>query len=219
MNQAIKLNPFDSPKYVYMNVGLFREGPHFCGKTVVRHPEVILEDRIVLYPYRALSVEWKDVDRDSDPIWSQGFWSHYTTGGFISGGVDAWPRFLDKIEESIQLYDEKGVVGLHDDQVVMQSTCMRNPGSCYVVRWDSPFGYGNGCFRDVGDPTTGYALHTCLENGGRTSESGMNNFFSSKFRLWHDGDADTMYWDPALGTPTEDEDPGLYHIPVEIKEA
>ena len=119
MNQAIKLNPFDSPKYVYMNVGLFREGPHFCGKTVVRHPEVILEDRIVLYPYRALSVEWKDVDRDSDPIWSQGFWSHYTTGGFISGGVDARPRFLDKIEESIQLYDEKGVVGLHDDQVVM----------------------------------------------------------------------------------------------------
>jgi hypothetical protein len=204
VNQAIQINPFHSEKYVYMDIGLFRdEGILFCNKTVVRHPEVIPEDRVVLYPYRALK-PYRDILRDKEPLWSAGFWSHYTSGGMISGGVEAWPKFMDRMEESVQLYVEKGI-GVFDDQVMMQSTCMRNPGMCMVVRWDSPYGEGDGeCYTGSQE-----ALQQCIDSSGWRSGS-MCEFFASKYRLWHGGDVKTMYWDPGLGTPSQEEDPGLY---------
>ena len=206
VNQAINLNPFNSNKYVHMDIGHFREGPFFCGKTVVRHPEVIPKDRIVLYPYRALEVEKKDMERDADPIFSEGFWSFYIAGGVISGGKDVWPIYLDKIEESIDIYKRRSV-RLTDDQPVMQSTCMRNPGLCYVTRWDAPYGEGNGdCLG--GGPGE---INPCIENGGWTgSSTAINGFFIMKYRLYHGGDLKTMYWDNGLGTPSPEEDPGLY---------
>ena len=206
VNQAINLNPFNSNKYVHMDIGHFREGPFFCGKTVVRHPEVIPKDRIVLYPYRALEVEKKDMERDADPIFSEGFWSFYIAGGVISGGKDVWPIYLDKIEESIDIYKRRSV-RLTDDQPVMQSTCMRNPGLCYVTRWDAPYGKGNGdC---LGGSRS--EINPCIENGGWTgSSTAINGFFIMKYRLYHGGDLKTMYWDNGLGTPSPEEDPGLY---------
>jgi hypothetical protein len=201
VNQAIQLNPFHSQKYVYIDMGHFRDTKTFCGHTVVQHPEIIPDDRIVLFPYRALSVEWKDIDRDQNPLWSEGFWSHYIAGSVISGGVTAWPKFMNKMEETIRIYADSGL-GLFDDQIVMQSTCMRNPGLCVVVRWDAPFGEGNGDCR-IGYP------EACMDHGGWTSSS-YHGFVSGKYRLWHGGNMNTMYWDPGLGTPTQDEDPGLY---------
>jgi len=176
------------------------EGDLFCAKAIVRHPEVILSDKVVLYPYRALRVDYKDLTpRNANPIFSQGFWSH----SYISGGKDAWPIFMDKLEETIREYNKKGV-GVIDDQPVLLSTCLRNPGLCAVVRWDSLFGDGNGDCSEGGK----YRMAKCIENGGWPHGS-VNGFFSGKYRLWHGGDVDTMFWDPALGTPTEEEDPGL----------
>lgn len=198
-----------------MDIGHFRdEGTLFCGKNVVRHPEIIPKDRIVLYPYRSLGLKpRKDFQRDPNPLWSdEYFYPHYIAGGVISGGADAWPIFLDKMEESIDMFNERGV-SLTDDQGVMQSTCMRNPGLCYVTRWDSPFGEGNGECVGRNDK-----MKQCLKNGGWTySTTAMNHFFSMKYRLYHGGDINTMYWDNALGTPTPDEDPGLYH-PVVLEQ-
>ena len=204
VNEALKLNPFKSSKYVYMDLGHLRIGPVFCGKSVVRHPESIPNNRVVLYPWRALNAELKDHERDADPVFSGGFNLHYIAGGMMSGGKNAWPTFLEKIEESINIYDERGE-RLDDDQAVMQSTCMRNPGLCYITRWDSPFGSGNG-------NCEGYStLQSCVENGGWTlSSTSFSGFFYMAFRLYHGGDIKSMYWDPGTGTPTPEEDPGLY---------
>ena len=176
---------------------------YFCGKSVVRHPETIPNDRIVLYPFRPLNAQ--DHSRDADPVWTGGFETHYIAGGVVSGGKDAWPTFLEKIEESIDIYDERRE-SLDDDQRVMQSTCMRNPGLCYIMRWDSPFGSGNG--KCEGWNTK----RSCLENGGwaLSSGTGVRGFFYMKYRLYHGGDIDSMYWDHGTGTPTPEEDPGLY---------
>ena len=100
---------------------------------------------------------------------------------------------------------------MHDDQPVLLITCsIRNTGLCAVGRWDSLFGYGNG---DCSEGSK-YRMTKCIKNGGWPYRA-VNGFFSAKYRLYHGGEVDNIFWDPALGTPTED--PGFYsNIPKAI---
>lgn len=204
VNQAIDRNPFGSDVYSWIDSGHFRFGNHFCGKTVVRHPEIIPKDRVVLYPCRGLKYKIDQRNYDNR-IFSGTFGKFFIAGGTISARVNPWRLFQEKIEESIDLYKQNSV-SLHDDQPVLQSTCMRNPGLCAVVRWDAPFGTGDQhskCSRHKID------FNCFVQNGGWAHHT-ISDFFSMSFRLHHGGDINKMYWDPAMGVPTKDEDPGLY---------
>lgn len=202
VNQAVRLNPFGSNVYSWMDIGLLREGDHFCGDTVVRHPEIVPEDnRILLFMWRGLKEE--DELRYENTIFSEGFKSFYITGGCIGGRPEAWLRFLSKMEESMVLFDEQDV-GLAEDQSVMQSTCMRNPGLCAVSRLDSDYGVGDG--QGGCNEGTHRRFRMCLDNPGW--RTGVNPFFSTKFRYYHGGPL--KLWDPALGMPTRDEEPTMY---------
>lgn len=205
VNLAVDLNPFNSRLYTWLDAGYFREtNLHFCGKTVFRHPEIIPLDRIVLQTYRALKPEDEDKYK-SKTLSGPGFSSFYIVGGAISGDKFAWPRYLKAIEKTIQTYSETENVGLKDDQPVMQSTCMQNKDLCLVVRRDAPYGTG-------GLDTCRYTIPECMENGGWLDKTSLvNNFFAFKFRLWHGGDVETMYWEPFDGLPSKEENPSMYN--------
>ena len=52
--QAVELNPFRSDVYHWMDIGHFRDGPYFCGETVVRHPEIVPEDQMMMFMIRGV---------------------------------------------------------------------------------------------------------------------------------------------------------------------
>lgn len=207
VNQAVRLNPFGSDVFSWMDIGLMREGEYFCGDTVMRHPEIVPEDdRILLFMWRKLD-ELEDHMRYENPIFSEGFKSFYVTGGCIGGNAEAWRRFLDKMEETMVLFDEKGV-GLSEDQSVMQSTCMRNEGLCAICRTDNDFGVGDG--QGGCNEGTHARFQMCLDRPGWKTGS-MNGFFSTKFRYYHGvGGGPLKVFDPALGLPTREQAPDLY---------
>jgi hypothetical protein len=203
VNLAIELHPFNSRIYTWLDAGHFRDSNvHFCYKTLVRHPEIIPYDRIVLNPYR--QVNPSDAEQyNSTTLSGPGFSAWYVAGGGFSGDIFAWPRFLKAFEKTVQLYVESGT-GLCDDQPILQSTCMQNKDLCVVVRRDAPYGTGS-------PDSCKYSIPQCIENSGWIDKTSMvNGFFSFKFRLWHGGDPKTMYWDPSAGLPSEEENSSMY---------
>ena len=55
--QAVELNPFSSDVYHWMDIGHFRGQDSFCGETVVRHPEIVPQDSMMMFMRRNLSRE------------------------------------------------------------------------------------------------------------------------------------------------------------------
>jgi len=199
VNQAIELNPFNSNIYTWMDIGHFREGPHFCGKTVIRHPEVVKKNRVMLFPWRTLLPSDAEFDT-GEKLFFRGFTSSFVAGGCISGDIEAWPRYLETFEETVELYVSNRL-SLSDDQPVIQSNCMRHKDLCVIVRWDAPYGTETGnCWN----------FNSCVTDSGWKNGSAVNTFFAMKFRFWHGGDTNSMYWDPGYGIPTQEEDPSLY---------
>jgi hypothetical protein len=206
VNQVVRIDPFGSNVYTWMDIGHLREGDFFCGDTVVRHPEIVPEDdRILLFMWRPLKEG--DELRYENTIFSEGFKSFYIAGSCFGGRPEAWRRFLSKMEESMILYDEQNV-GLSEDQSVMQSTCMRNRGLCAVCRPDNDYGVGDG----EGGCNEGNRrrFRMCLDKPGW--REGVNTFFSAKFRFYHGGPL--KVWDPAKGIPSRDEEPTMYDTPL-----
>eukprot|EP00594_Rhizosolenia_setigera_P017175 CAMPEP_0178961480 /NCGR_PEP_ID=MMETSP0789-20121207/13732_1 /TAXON_ID=3005 /ORGANISM="Rhizosolenia setigera, Strain CCMP 1694" /LENGTH=372 /DNA_ID=CAMNT_0020645323 /DNA_START=174 /DNA_END=1292 /DNA_ORIENTATION=+ len=204
VNEALRLNPFGSDIFLWMDIGHLREGDFFCGDTVVRHPEIVPQDgRMLLFMWRGLKEG--DELRYQNPIFSDGFYSFYIAGGSLAGRIDAWGHFLQKMEESMILYHERGV-GIVEDQSIMQSTCMRNKGLCSVVRIGNDQGVGDG--KGLCREGKYERFRMCLDRPGWRGN--VNSFFQMKFRYYHGGPLKTF--DPALGIPSRAEDPDFYFL-------
>ncbi|GFH61847.1 hypothetical protein CTEN210_18323 [Chaetoceros tenuissimus] len=202
VNQAIELNPFNSDVYHWMDIGIFRETDAFCGETVVRHPEIVPEDRMLLFMRRNL---WA-IDKPEDIVVKDEFASTFITGGWIAGRPNVWPEFLRRFEETVAMYLFTGV-SLTEDQALLETTCIRNEGLCGLIVKDNHVGYL--------DPSEQYEycdnVEVCKEKAGwRTGmPGGFFAFFNSKYFFYHGGNF--KLWDPSTGIPTEDENFSLYH--------
>ncbi|GFH46411.1 predicted protein [Chaetoceros tenuissimus] len=83
-----------------MDIGHFRDGPYFCGETVVRHPEVVPEDQMMMFMRR-------DLQKFDDPevvVVKRRFGFTFIPGGWIAGRAHVWPKFLERFEETIAMY-------------------------------------------------------------------------------------------------------------------
>jgi len=201
VNQALQLNPFSSSVYHWMDIGHLREsGDLFCGETLVRHPEIVPDDRIMLFMRSGLTARNHVPENVVVPA---GFPSIFIPGGWIAGRRDVWPKFLERFEETIAMYMISGVP-ITEDQALLQTTCTHNEGLCAIVRRDNYFGYAD----KSEQYDRCYGVKECKEKEGY-KEPGVNNFFRMKFYFWHGGNF--KFWDPATGFPSEDEDYLLWH--------
>jgi hypothetical protein len=200
VTQAVQLNPFGSDVYHWMDSGIFRDGPYFCGETVVRHPEIVPQDSMLMFMRRELDTRF---DNPESVVVEDAFTSTFIPGGWIAGRAHVWPRFLRRFEETIAMYLVTGV-SLFEDQAILETTCMRNKGLCSLVRRDNYVGYV--------DPSERFhrcnSYKECKEKAGWRFGSPWD-FFGMKYYFWHGGNF--KLWDPATGIPTEDEDFNLYH--------
>ena len=206
VNQAVELNPFSSDVYHWMDVGHFRDGPNYCGETVVRHPEVVPQDSMMMFMRRALD----RVDNPESVVVDDNFGATFIPGGWFAGRTHVWPKFLQRFEETIAMYLMTGV-SIFEDQALLETTCIRNEGLCSLVRRDNHVGYV--------DPLEQFEKcdnwQECKEKAG-WRQGVPANFFGMRYYFWHGGNF--KFWDPSLGFPTEDEDFALYH-PFEDVEA
>ena len=204
--QAVELNPFNSEVYHWMDIGHFRGQGSFCGETVVRHPEIVPQDSMMMFMRRNLK---PGIDNPESVVVEDMFRMTYIPGGWIAGRAHVWPTFLQRFEETIGMYFLTGV-SIVEDQAILESTCIRNKGLCSLVRMDNHLGYVQKeeqfeqCFSEF----------ECKERAGW--RQGMNRFFHMKYYFWHGGNF--RFWDPSSGLPTEEEDYGLYH-PYEVEDS
>lgn len=198
VNQAVQLNPFRSDVFHWMDIGHFRDGPDFCGETVVRHPEVVPDDSMMMFMRRALA----KFDDPESVVVKRRFGFTFIPGGWIAGRAHVWPMFLERFEETIAMYFLVGE-SIFEDQALLQTTCIRNEGLCSLVRRDNYVGYVD----ESEHIKECVGTHECKEKAGWMI--GGNEFFSMKFYFWHGGNF--KFWDPATGYPTEEEDFKLYH--------
>ncbi|GFH55471.1 hypothetical protein CTEN210_11947 [Chaetoceros tenuissimus] len=198
--QAAELNPFGSDVYHWMDVGHFRDGPNYCGETVVRHPEIVPQDSMLMFMRRDL---YEQFDHPESVVVEDDFGSTFIPGGWFAGRAHVWPKFLQRFEETIAMYLMTGV-SLFEDQALLETTCIRNEGLCSLVRRDNHMGYV--------DPSEQFEKCNnwveCKEKAGWRQGS-PSNFFGMRYYFWHGGNF--RFWDPATGFPTEDQDFALYH--------
>ena len=201
VNQALELNPFSSDVYHWMDIGHFRKEPWFCGETVVRHPEIVPEDRMMLFMGRDIRIQENREVPDAIVVKDE-FASTYIPGGWIAGRANVWPEFLQRFEETISIYLLLGI-SLTEDQALLETTCIRNEGLCALVRRDNHVGYVDQTkqFETCSD-------EECKEKAG-WRQGGWCTFFNMKYYFWHGGNF--KFWDPATGLPSEDEDFALWH--------
>ena len=122
VDKAIRMNPFGSDRFIWSDIGSFRTA-EYNGKTLIRHPNVIPRDAILVMSWRPPkpSASWH--------VTKQEFW---VVGGELAGRIGAWKRFHEAFTDTVKEYTREGFF-IGEDQTIIQSTCQRKKNLCAVV--------------------------------------------------------------------------------------
>lgn len=138
INQAIRLNFFNSDLYMWSDIGSFRDG-RMNHKTVIQYPSQVPSGRIMFMAHR-------DPIPPLNPIWNDKFHdkqNYYTSGSQLVGGKDTWAIYHDKFCQAMDQFLDYGLF-IGEDQCVLQATCNLNDICAYVparqVRDNNYFG-------------------------------------------------------------------------------
>lgn len=138
INQAIRLNFFESDLYMWSDIGSFRDG-RMNDKTVIQYPSQLPGGRIMFMAHR-------DPIPPLNPIWNDKFHdkqNYYTSGSQLVGRKETWAIYHDKFCRAMDHFLDYGLF-IGEDQCVLQATCNLNDICAYVparqVRDNNYFG-------------------------------------------------------------------------------
>jgi hypothetical protein len=154
VHEAIRLNPFETTHFMWMDIGCFRFSTlneHFANKILMRHLERIPRESMLMMAH-------KKIDPPTDPWFSDNSGSSdhfYTSGTSFAGNKNMFEIFHKRFLVTLQGYLDRGLF-VGEDQIILQSTCLQNDGLCQYVNPD-----------EVRPSDTSYfALRTVLRFGG-----------------------------------------------------
>jgi Bacterial protein of unknown function (HtrL_YibB) len=154
VNEAIRLNPFESTHFMWMDIGCFRLSSlneYFANRTLMSHLDRIPNESMLMMAH-------KKMDPPTDPWFSDNSGSSehfYTSGTSFAGNKNMFETFHKKFLVTLQGYLDRGLF-VGEDQVLLQSTCLQNNNLCQYVNPD-----------EVRPSDTSYfALRTVLRFGG-----------------------------------------------------
>lgn len=130
VNQAIRLNPFQSDLFVWSDIGCFRN-KKFNHKTMVLQRENVP-------PHEIIQMAHHDIKPPEEELYNDKYKrpSHfYHSGSQMAGYEDAWIKFHSLFLEIIDRFLEKNMI-IVEDQAVLQSTCLSYPKMCAYVPYD-----------------------------------------------------------------------------------
>lgn len=125
-------NHFSADFITWIDVGCYRNDNYKIdkmarGQQVVSHPEIIPQDRIAFMAHKdpivSPSTPWYD-----DKFGQDGRY-FYTSGTVLAGRSDAWKRFYQAVQYTMQGFLERRLF-IGEDQLVFQSACNLFPNLC-----------------------------------------------------------------------------------------
>jgi Bacterial protein of unknown function (HtrL_YibB) len=154
VHEAMRLNPFESTHFMWMDIGCFRFSTlneYFANRTLMSHLDRIPNESMLMMAH-------KKIDPPTDPWFrdNSGSSEHfYTSGTSFAGNKNMFETFHKRFLVTLQGYLDRGLF-VGEDQVILQSTCLQNNGLCQYVNPD-----------EVRPSDTSYfALRTVLRFGG-----------------------------------------------------
>jgi hypothetical protein len=130
VSEAINGNWFGSSIYMWSDIGCYRLRKYRNVK-ILRHTELVPRHSILQMahhtPNPPSDVLWNDKIRDRELF--------YHSGSQAVGYKDTWMEFHSEFSKTLQDYiSHEKFVG--EDQIIMQSTCIRNPNLCAYIPYD-----------------------------------------------------------------------------------
>lgn len=131
VNAAIELDFFDSDLFVWSDLGSFRGWSRpYVGRTLIRHREVVPRHEMLQMAFQAPRPP-PETRVFADKV---RYAAHFYHSGMHAAAYAAtWRRFHPRFLATVDRFLE-GDLPLCDDQVVLQSTCLRHPALCAYVR-------------------------------------------------------------------------------------
>ena len=150
LNEAIRLNPYGSSHFMWMDIGCFRGGNIFANQTVMRHLEAIPNESVLFVAHREPSAQtdpWFTDMKGTSPLF-------FTSGSMFAGTKETIELFHKRFLETVQGYMVRGLF-VGEDQTILQSTCVQNYGLCQYVK-----------SKEVKGEVSYFALRSVLRFGG-----------------------------------------------------
>jgi hypothetical protein len=130
VSEAINGNWFGSSIYMWSDIGCYRNRK-FRRHKIVRHTELVPRHSI-------LQMAHHKPNPPSDVLWNDKLGDRqnfYHSGSQAIGYNDTWREFHSEFTKTLQDYtSHQKFVG--EDQIIMQSTCIRNPNLCAYIPYD-----------------------------------------------------------------------------------
>jgi hypothetical protein len=129
VQEAIRLNPFQSDIFVYSDIGSFRwntDNVTYPGQWVVRYPDLVPRHSMLQMAHKPVQV-FMD-------IWlrhkKKGFFYH--SGSQAVGYQDTWRKYHQELQITLHHFANRGYF-VGEDQLLMQHTCVRCSPLCLYV--------------------------------------------------------------------------------------
>jgi len=124
VNQAIRMNFFDSDLYLYSDIGCFRNA-QYNNKMLIQHRELVP-------PTEMLQMAHHKPNPPPVTIWNDKYKEKpyfYHSGSQAVAYRDTWIQFHELFLETVDRFLEKNMI-IVEDQAVLQSTCLSFPDMC-----------------------------------------------------------------------------------------
>jgi len=127
VNEAIRLNVFQSDLFMYSDIGCFRNN-RYNSKIIIQHRELVPANEM-------LQMAHHKPNPPEEELFNDKYTHHdnlYHSGSQSVAYKDTWIKFHEYFLETIDRFLEKDMI-IVEDQAVLQSVCLSHPEICVYV--------------------------------------------------------------------------------------
>lgn len=131
IQEAIRLNPFQSEIFLWSDIGSFRYNTddRYADKYVVRYPELVPRHSLLQMSHHTFNV--------NPDVWMHNkrkrFFFH--SGSQAVAYHDTWIEYHRELQVTLNMFIKRGYF-IGEDQILMQHTCIRTTPLCLYVNSD-----------------------------------------------------------------------------------
>ena len=127
VNEAMRLNPYGSSHFMWMDIGCFRSGNVFSRQTIMSHLEIVPNESILIGAHSnpPPGKDWFTLAMGDEK-------DFFTSGSMFVGTKKTIELFHKRFLETLQGYLARGLF-VGENQIILERTCMQNYGLCQYV--------------------------------------------------------------------------------------
>ncbi|KAL3940322.1 MAG: hypothetical protein SGBAC_005119 [Bacillariaceae sp.] len=127
VNEAIRLNVFQSDIFMWSDIGCFRM-KRYNSKTMIQHREIVPPKEMLQMAHHKPNPPEEDIFNDKYRRRD----NFYHSGSQSVAYKDTWIKFHEYFLETIDRFLEKDMIVV-EDQAILQSVCLTHPEICVYI--------------------------------------------------------------------------------------